>query len=391
MSKIIAIITEYNPFHNGHKYQIDRIRAENEDATIIAIMSGNVVQRGEFAFLDKYARAEMAKSCGVDAVFELPYPYSGSTAEMFAHQGVKIAYNLGAQVLYFGTESRDIAELEKIAEIIDSDAFENEIRKILNAKEISFPALREQALENLGFKLSRTSNDMLALEYIRQIKNNGYKMEYRSIERVGAGYNNTEISSLMSASGIRKEFYESKQILSVPDNAKAILDIEISNGKINEIESAKKMLYQYAIMASAKQIESSFDCPVGLGYYITQKAKEAKNHIEFFESLSSKTYTTARVKRTLLYSFFGIKSVSKQGKCYTILLSANKKGTSILKRIKTNEKLVVLTKHSDAKKLNVRLYKQYLQLKRVDEIYQSLFYEPNDAANAYKQTVKIEK
>ena len=391
MSKIIAIITEYNPFHNGHKYQIDRIREENDDATIIAIMSGNVVQRGEFAFLDKYSRAEMAKSCGVDAVFELPYPYSGSTAEIFAHQGVKIAYNLGAQILYFGTESKDIAELEKIAEIIDSEAFEAEISKISNTKEISFPVLREQALASLGYKLSKTSNDMLALEYIRQIKNNGYQMEYRAIERVGAGYNDTEIGSLMSASGIRKEFYESRQVLSVPDNAKVIIDKEILNGKINDVDSTKKMLYQYAIMTSPKQIEASFDCPVGMGYYITQKAKEAKNYNEFFESLSSKTYTTARVKRTLLYSFFGIKSVNKRGRCFTILLSANKKGASILRQIKLNEKIVVLTKHSDAKKLNTRLYKQYLQLKKVDEIYQSLFYEPNNAANAYKQTVKIEK
>ena len=172
MSKIVAIITEYNPFHNGHKYQIDKIKAENSDAIIIAIMSGNIVQRGEFAFLDKYARAEMALSCGVDAVFELPYPYSGSTAEIFAYGGVRLAYNLGADILYFGTESDNLSELEAIAQVIDTEAFENAVNSIPNASELSFPVLREKALSNLGYDVTKSSNDMLAIEYIRQIKKN---------------------------------------------------------------------------------------------------------------------------------------------------------------------------------------------------------------------------
>ena len=114
---VVAIISEYNPFHNGHKYQSDRIRDELPGSTIISIMSGNVVQRGEFAFVDKYTRSRLAVENGIDCVFELPYPYSGSTAEIFATAGVKIANSLGADYLYFGIESNNLNDIEKIADI----------------------------------------------------------------------------------------------------------------------------------------------------------------------------------------------------------------------------------------------------------------------------------
>ena len=174
MPKVIAVITEYNPFHNGHKYQIDRIREENKDSIIIVIMSGNIVQRGEFAIVDKYARAKMAIKCGVDAVFELPYPYSGSSAEIFAYGGVSIAQSLGAEVLYFGTETSDIKKLEMLADIIDSDEFNTMLNSIPNYKEYSYPILKQIVLENLGYTIPKGSNDILAIEYIRQIKKHKY-------------------------------------------------------------------------------------------------------------------------------------------------------------------------------------------------------------------------
>jgi predicted nucleotidyltransferase len=112
--KICAIITEYNPFHNGHLKQIEYIRENLSDTTIVAIMSGNVVQRGELAVYDKYTRAEMALRCGVDAVLELPYPWCGASAGYFAKGGVEIAKAIGADYLCFGSESGDIEELKAV-------------------------------------------------------------------------------------------------------------------------------------------------------------------------------------------------------------------------------------------------------------------------------------
>jgi len=391
MSKIVAIITEYNPFHNGHKYQIDKIKAENSDAIIIAIMSGNIVQRGEFAFLDKYARAEMALSCGVDAVFELPYPYSGSTAEIFAYGGVRLAYNLGADILYFGTESDNLSELEAIAQVIDTEAFENAVNSIPNASELSYPVLREKALSNLGYDVTKSSNDMLAIEYIRQIKKNKYKLTYRSIKRIGAEYNDNSVCDIMSASGIRKSVYDNKKIISIPKKAEEIFLKEYNSGKINDLTASKRMLYQYVIMQDPRRLEKAFDSPIGIGYYLSQRAQEACGYDEFFDSLGTRNFTTARAKRAILYSFFDVKTINRMNKCFTVLLATNKNGQQALKKARSNKNITVLTKHSDSKKLSLRLAKEYRLLKKVDEIYQTLFYTPRECSLAYKRHAIIEK
>ena len=384
MQKVVAIITEYNPFHNGHKYQIDKIREENNEAIIIAIMSGNVVQRGELAIADKYSRAEMAIKCGVDAVFELPYPYSGSCAEIFAYGGVSLAHSLGAEILYFGTETDNIENLERIADVVDSEIFDTIIKNIPNYNEYSYPILKQKALEKLGFDISIGSNDILAIEYIRQIKKQKYSLKYKSIQRVGASYNDEATSDLMSATGIRKAFNENNEFISMPAEALEIINREKKNGKLLDLNNVQNMLHNYAVMISPKEIEKSFDCQEGMGYFISKKAKEAKNSSEFFELLTSKSFTTSRLKRTLLYSFFGVKKISKITKSYTVLLATNKRGKMLLKQNKINRKLTILTKHSDSKKLTKKLLPTYILSKKTDEIYQMLLHIPNPAESAYK-------
>lgn len=384
MQKVIAVIAEYNPFHNGHKYQIDRIREENKDAIIIVIMSGNIVQRGEFAIVDKYVRAKMAIKCGVDAVFELPYPYSGSSAEIFAYGGVSIAQSLGAEVLYFGTETSDIKKLEMIADIIDSEEFNSTLNSIPNYKEYSYPILKQKVLENLGYTIPKGSNDILAIEYIRQIKKHKYPLKYKAIQRVGAEYKDESESELMSASGIRKVFNEKQKFISMPNEALEIINREKENGKLLNSMNFLNLLYTYAVITSPQKIEKSFDCQRGMGYFISKKAKQAKSAVDFFEQLSSKSFTTSRLKRTLLYSFFDIKKVSQASKKYTVLLATTTQGMTILKQNKSNKKITILTKHSDSKKLTKALQSNYEHAKKVDEIYQTLLYNSNSVENAYK-------
>jgi predicted nucleotidyltransferase len=388
MSKIVAIIAEYNPFHNGHKYQIDKIREEIEDATIIAIMSGNIVQRGEFAFVDKYKRAEMAIKCGVDGVFELPYPYSGSTAEIFAMAGVKIASSLGAEYLYFGTESKNITELEKIADAISSDEFNYEIKRMAGNDFESFPKMKEEALKNLGYTVPKSSNDMLAIEYIRAIKSLNLKVKYRCIERIGAGYKENDISSYMSASGIRNSYYSTGKILSIPSEASMVIEEEIKSSRFLDKKSSEKLLYNHVLLSSPKLTEEAFDATDGLGYFIKKKSQE--NSIEtFFDSLSTKSVTTSRIKRVLLYSLFGIKNVDKCPE-FTVMLGLSERGKKALNAIKNNEELTVITKHSDSSKLNDKAREKYNILCKADEVYQTLLSKPNSPSKAYKKCPYIE-
>lgn len=382
MPEIIAVITEYNPFHCGHKYQLDKIREDNPEAVIFAVMSGNIVQRGEFAFLDKYSRAEMAINSGVDGVFEIPYPYSGSTAELFAYAGVKIAYELGAKTLYFGTESDDINGLECIAKIIDSNEFD-ELYKTLGSKNLSYLVKREIVLSKMGYSMPKASNDILAIEYIRQILKNNYDIKFRSIKRVGASYKDDSIGTIMSASGIRKAFYEKKEIFSIPNSAKVVFARENDAGRINNYVKTQDFLYHHALMSDPKEIEKSFDCPVGGGFFILDKAKKSKNSEEFFNSLVSKSFTKSRLKRVLLYSLLKVKSISKETNLFTTLLAINENGREAIKQIK--KKMPIITKHSESLALSARLKKLYDINKKADEIYEILLFNPNAPENAYKK------
>lgn len=388
MGEIVAIITEYNPFHNGHKYQIDKIREQVEDATIIAIMSGNCVQRGEFAFINKYTRAKIAIECGVDGVFELPFPYSCSTAEIFASAGVEIASKLGAKYLYFGIESDSLDELTKIAETINSDEFENEIKKISNDKSVSYPQMRENALKNLGLKMSNLSNDILAIEYIRAIKNKCLDLEYRAIKREGAGYKEQSMCDVMSASAIRNEFYSSGKILSLPENALKIVENEVKKGYINDKSLSNKFLLSSVLLNTPAIIEKSFDTSNGMGYYIYDCTKKCKLPNLFTDDFSSKSYTTARLKRVVMYSAFKIENIDKSPK-YTVLLGINDKGKKLIGDNRKKENIVIITKHSDSKKLDELSLVQYEKSLKLDEIFETLYFTPCSPETAYKKTPYI--
>ena len=149
---VIGVICEYNPFHLGHKYQIDKIKEENKDAKIVAIMSGNAVQRGELAIFDKQIRAEIALICGADMVLEMPFPYSSATAEIFANAGVEIATKIGCDYLYFGTENCDLEYLKEVANAVDSPRLEEKISSYLSDKSLSYISAKQKALSDLGLE-----------------------------------------------------------------------------------------------------------------------------------------------------------------------------------------------------------------------------------------------
>lgn len=384
MQKTVAIICEYNPFHNGHKYQIDKIRERFEDATIICIMSGNVTQRGEFAFLDKYTRAKAAVLSGANAVFELPFPFSASNSEIFAKAGVKIANDLGTDYLCFGSESGNLEYLEDIASIIESNEFELEIKKALKNKSESYLALKEQVLQKLGKSLPKSPNDMLAIEYIRAIKKIGSKMLPYFIKREGNGYNELDISDMMSATAIRNEFYKNKELLSIPKDAKDVFENEISNGKYLDKNKANEFLYFNTLKSIPNEIDNAFDAPVGSGYFITELAKNCLGTESFFEGLSSKTYTYSRLRRIIMYNLMGVKEI-KENIGYVTLLATDKIGREFIKSGKKNRSIKIITKQSDTKNLKKNDMELYRLSKKADELFISLQKKPYNPSEAYKK------
>ena len=378
---VVGIISEYNPFHLGHKYQIDKIREEINDAKIVAIMSGNTVERGEFSIFDKQKRAEIAISCGVDAVFEMPFPYSCSTAEIFASAGVEIATKLGCDYLYFGTEKCNIEYLTNVASAVDSPEFERLISDEIKDKSQSYITAKEKALKNMGFDSLMLSNDMLAVEYIRAINAKKSPIIPRAIKRVGAGYNDKNEQEIMSATAIREYIYNENKLLSVPNNAKCIYEKAILDGEILDNEKALDFLHKMALVLPREAFDSAFDSSKEIGAIIKDASLSSINGKELVSNLNSKAYTSARIKRALLYAVFSVKNIDKAPK-FTFLLAANKSGREIIS--KSSSELTIITKHSDGKELDFDSKSQLELSYQIDKIYLSLLKSPKAPENVYK-------
>lgn len=388
MAEIIAIICEYNPFHCGHKYQIDKIRERFPGSTIVAIMSGNITQRASFAMLDKYTRAKAAVSLGVNAVFELPYPFSSSNAEIFASSAVKIATEIGANYLCFGSESGNLDYLSSIADAIDSEIFENEIKDQLNVRSESYISAKEKALSKMGKSLPKSPNDILGVEYVRAIKKYGSKMTPFVIKREGAGYSDLSVQGVMSASAIRNEFYKYATFLSVPDIAKEIYEADISAGAYLDESCALDFLFRFALMQEPEGYKTTFDTPDGCGYFISKIANDCSDSNEFFLRLSSKVWTSSRLKRILMYKLFGVESAD-ESQIFTTLLACDKTGRELVKEAKRKTSLSILTKHSDAKSFDGEMLKNLEISRRSDALYYTFLNKPQRPSDAYRKKTVI--
>ena len=380
MSKIVGIICEYNPFHLGHKYQIDNIREEMPDAKIVAIMSGNTVQRGEFAIIEKHKRAEIALENGIDLVLEMPFPYSTSTAEIFASAGVEIASKCGCNYLYFGTENCDIDYLEMLASASNSREFESALKKHLQNKRQSYIVAKQKALIDMGFDKALLANDMLGVEYIRAIRKKRAKIIPRAISRVGAGYNDKSKGKIMSASAIRDSFYENGSFVSVPKSA--VYRKTKKDDLILSREKAYDFLHRMALIIPREKFDNAFDSTPEIGALIKDSANGSKNGEEFFSKITSKSFTFARVRRILLYAIYGITEIDKSPK-FAFLLGFNSNGRDVLNGIKKG-KFAVITKHSDAKWLGIE--SKVNMLFEVDKLYKTLLKSPEPLDTVYKTT-----
>lgn len=341
--KIGALIAEFNPLHAGHRHLIDTIKGENDG--VIAIISGNFVQRGECALFEKYDRAKAAVTNGVDLVLELPVLYALSSAEGFAKGGVEILEKCGVvNSLYFGSECGDISALIKCAEVLNNE--DNSFRTLLSEKlseGMSFPKARQAAAEAIIREASvlNEPNNILAVEYIKAIKKLNSKIAPVTIKRLGGGYHDTEInSSVPSASAIR--------------------------ARLRDGEDAKRyMLYNYEasptfmkdfdmiIAARLKTIGKDELCMLpDCNEEIAARLKEAAVHNTFDEIISAaccRRYTQSRLRRILCNMIIGNNFKEYISPTYMRPLAFNKKGSEILRRMKDEATLPIASRGAAVK------------------------------------------
>ncbi len=289
----IGIIAEYNPFHNGHIYQIKYAKKLWPNEDIIIIMSGKYVQRGEIAVASFAEREAIAIKYGATKVVELPFKYATQAAHIFAAGAVKTAVDHGVTKLLFGSESNDVSNLKKIAVTIHehNDKYKKLLKRNLK-QGLSFPKSAADALSQLMGQSVTLPNDILGLEYMKAIVNNGYDLEAFSIARTVSFHSNTTNGEFASASLIRKMLYAGQDV----SKYTPMKFTEPFDRIENHYEEFQKIVKE----STAEELSKSLLISEGMEN-LFKKHIDADNYEEFVARTNSKRYTSSRIKRVMLY------------------------------------------------------------------------------------------
>ena len=397
----IGIICEYNPFHNGHLYQIEKIREEfGADTNVIAVMSGNFVQRGGVAIADKGLRAKCAVLCGANLVLELPFPYSMASAEYFAKAAIHILDSIGCvDYVSFGSESGDIESLRRTAEAMLSDDFAR-VMDSLSAdpqkRKLGHAALCDVALKSIanvdGTVAELTPNNILAIEYIKAIISLKSDIKVHTVKRAYNSFSEEGFvpGTVQSATAIRNSI-EQKDISAleyVPGITKKVILDAIQTGDFPcENESLATAVIASLRLNSSTDCEEIHDANGGLYNRLKDLSFKTNTIESLICSAESKHFTKARIRRTLFYSLLGVTSSQFDNlPAYTQLLGLDSRGRAMLRTIGKQSQFPVLTKPSDVSKLPDVAMPQKMLSDKADAIFQMTKPIPKDGNSALRFT-----
>lgn len=402
---IAAIIAEYNPFHNGHEYMIQKVKEETGADYVIAVMSGDFTQRGIPGIADKHTRAKMAVFCGADAVFELPVRFATASAEQFATGAVALFNALSCvDYLCFGSEYGKLSDFTKATELLlhEPEDFQHAIQKNLR-EGLSYPKAFALAVKESGTtpdiipELLEKPNNLLGLEYLKAIKKLASSIKPHTITRTGTGYHDehTAFSDdsgtlIASASAIRAAL--SKEAGSIAA-AQPLLPAE--SYRVFEESygiSAPVTLNDFSLLLSTRiaaetkdSLADFLDVPKELADRIYRFRDEFMPFTELIETIKHKQYTYARINRALVHILLGLKEnngilstpdsdTATLPVPYARLLAMKKSASPLMKEIKEHSGIPVITKPAEARKV-------------LDESALAMFMEDVSAADLYNRIV----
>lgn len=386
--KVTAVIAEYNPFHNGHLYQLDTVRRTLDTDIIIVVMSGDFMQRGIPAIVDKYERCQMALENGADLVFELPVYFALGSAEYFAQGAVSLIDKLGVvDYLHFGSESGDISLLYKFTSTMlarESDAYKAALNRYLR-QGCSFPAARDNALSELLPKpeikqLVSAPNNILGIEYVKALVQRNSAVKPVTLARAGGGYASDSLTtgSYASANAIRKALFAAAQQISpaqntcpgippcirehIPASVQPLLDPQIllCTNDFSEM-LLYKMLQDQMRQGTALQTADMkdafakyYDVGSQLSHTLCRNLPEYTTFEDFALSCKTKNLTYTRICRGLMHVLLDMTQENadtlKQDDYaqYARLLGFTAQGMQLLKSVKANASIPVITRLASA-------------------------------------------
>ena len=331
--KVVGIICEYNPFHLGHKKQIDLMKSKfGEDCAVICLMSGNFVQRGAPAMFDKSARAKAAVLSGADLVLELPVTCALSSAEGFARGGVEI-FGKFCDYLCFGCETGNEDALMATAGALLSDEFQPLLRQEME-KGVSFPAARAAALEKMGLdpEILRRPNDILAVEYCKAILATETAMRPLPIVREGSYHAETPDAENPSATALRRLILEGGEWQSyVPECTRSVFE----NAPIHTLEAGERAVLARLRTMTDAEFEALPYGSEGLWRKFMHACRREATLSAITAATKSKRYTLTRIDRMVMCAFLGITAEMLNASVpYVRTLALNDKGRSVLRSAK---------------------------------------------------------
>lgn len=364
--KICGIITEYNPFHYGHKLHLDSAKLLTKSDAVVCVMSGNFMQRGTPALLDKWQRSKIAIESGVDLVIELPTLFSVSSAEFFAKGAINILNNIpNVDSLFFGSEEGSTALLELCANILveESPSFKKLIKNSINLG-TPYTIARAEALyslinENITinkddfFKFLNSSNNILGLEYTKALIKSNSTIKPFTFKRQKSSYNSKELTGKISSATSIREALKTKTLPELKDILpKETYSIMASLKEENyEFINEEKMFpfIKYKIITNPESLKSIPECSEGLDKKIIKELPNSNSLEELIMNVKSKRYTYTRISRILTQLYIGmdkfnIDKLRNSQIDYIRVLGCNNKGREILKSIKNQDNVKIITK-----------------------------------------------
>ena len=374
--KKVGVIAEYNPFHNGHLYHLEKVKEMFPDSYLILILIGNFTQRGEISVINKWNKTKIALEYGYDLVIELPYIFSTQAANFYAKGAIDLLNYLECDYLVFGSETNDINLLKKLVNITHNNLEYEQLIKNYIDKGYNYPTSSSLALKDISNVLIDKPNDVLALEYVRQIKNTNSKIKPVSIKRTN-DYHEEEINKqITSATSIRKNI-----------NNKTLIEKAMPDNVIDSIEDINYNKYfeilKYQIISSDNLNEY-----LGVDEGIENKLKKAiyksNNLNELILNVKSKRYSYNRIQRMLLHIICKDKKDNNTREIkYIRVLGLNNTGKKILKCVKNNIDIPIITKF---KKEYEHLFKEDIKASKIYSLISN--YDVNEE---FKSSINIDK
>lgn len=352
--QIIGIVTEYNPFHNGHLYQIKKIKEMYPDSVIIVAMSGNYTMRGEISVLDKWNKTNIAINNGIDIVLEIPFIYSNQSSDIFSYAALKMLNEFKIEKLVFGSETNNIDLLSLASSVqIDNKQFDSLVKDYMS-KGYNYPSsIGKSIYELTGIKI-KESNDILGVSYIKEILKNKYNIKPISIKRTNNFKTNTKKSNIISAYEIREFLNKNESIKEyVPNNVTPY---------IKKVDYEKLFnLIKYKVISEKNSLNKYHLINEGIENRIYEGVIKCDNYDDLVKYISNKRVTINKVNRILINIFVGLtkEETSNKELSYIKILGLSKNGKKYYSKIKKDINIKVCNKF-EKEVMNTELKASYL-------------------------------